>query len=211
MAGEVSIMMKLYGAPGCGSAIVEMMFVLAGEQYRWINVEGFDEPGPQRDALLELNPLGQVPTLKLDDGSILTETAAIALNLLDSHPELAPPAGSSERQRFHHLLIWLVANVYPTFTYGDYPDRWTQSGAEELRDSTNRYRQQLYLWLESQLGHGPYVFGDQISLLDTYLAAMISWRPRQAWFEQNTPKLYAVAQVVRAREELHEILSRNEL
>lgn len=204
-------MMKLYGAPGCGSAIVEMMFVLAGEQYRWVNVEGFDAPGPQRDALLELNPLGQVPTLKLDDGTVVTETAAIALMLLDAHPELAPPVGSAERQRFHRLLIWLVANVYPTFTYGDYPERWMSGSALELRDSTNRYRQQLYLWLESQLGAGPYVFGDHISLLDTYLAAMISWRPRQAWFEQNTPKMYAIALKVREREDLQEIISRNEL
>ncbi|WP_202303625.1 glutathione S-transferase family protein [Dryocola clanedunensis] len=204
-------MMKLYGAPGCGSAIVEMMFVLAGEQYRWVNVEGFDAPGPQRDALLELNPLGQVPTLKLDDGTVVTETAAIALMLLDAHPELAPPVGSAERQRFHRLLIWLVANVYPTFTYGDYPERWTSGSALELRDSTNRYRQQLYLWLESQLGAGPYVFGDHISLLDTYLAAMISWRPRQAWFEKNTPKMYAIALKVREREDLQEIISRNEL
>lgn len=204
-------MMKLYGAPGCGSAIVEMMFVLAGEQYRWVNVEGFDAPGPQRDALLELNPLGQVPTLKLDDGTVVTETAAIALMLLDAHPELAPPVGSAERPRFHRLLIWLVANVYPTFTYGDYPERWTSGSALELRDSTNRYRQQLYLWLESQLGAGPYVFGDHISLLDTYLAAMISWRPRQAWFEQNTPKMYAIALKVREREDLQEIISRNEL
>lgn len=204
-------MMKLYGAPGCGSAIVEMMFVLAGEQYRWVNVEGFDAPGPQRDALLELNPLGQVPTLKLADGTVVTETAAIALMLLDAHPELAPPVGSAERPRFHRLLIWLVANVYPTFTYGDYPERWTSGSALELRDSTNRYRQQLYLWLESQLGAGPYVFGDHISLLDTYLAAMISWRPRQAWFEQNTPKMYAIALKVREREDLQEIISRNEL
>ncbi|MCT4713124.1 glutathione S-transferase family protein [Enterobacteriaceae bacterium H11S18] len=204
-------MMKLYGAPGCGSAIVEMMFVLAGEQYRWVNVEGFDAPGPQRDALLELNPLGQVPTLKLDDGTVVTETAAIALMLLDAHPELAPPVGSAERPRFHRLLIWLVANVYPTFTYGDYPERWTSGSALELRDSTNRYRQQLYLWLESQFGAGPYVFGDHISLLDTYLAAMISWRPRQAWFEQNTPKMYAIALKVREREDLQEIISRNEL
>ena len=204
-------MMKLYGAPGCGSAIVEMMFVLAEEQYRWVNVEGFDAPGPQRDALLELNPLGQVPTLKLDDGTVVTETAAIALMLLDAHPELAPPVGSAERPRFHRLLIWLVANVYPTFTYGDYPERWTSGSALELRDRTNRYRQQLYLWLESQLGAGPYVFGDHISLLDTYLAAMISWRPRQAWFEQNTPKMYAIALKVREREDLQEIISRNEL
>ncbi len=40
---------------------------------------------------------------------------------------------------------------------------------------------------------------------------MISWRPRQAWFEKQTPKLFAIAQQVRQRRELHEVLSRNEM
>ncbi len=204
-------MYKLYGAPGCGSAIVEIMFILTGEAYKWENVEGFEDPGPQRDALLTLNPLGQVPTLKLDDGSVMTESAAIALMLLDKHPHMAPPAGTPERQRFYRLLVWFVANVYPTFTYGDNPPRWTQSGADELLAGTNRYREQLYLWLETQLGSGPYIFGEAITLLDAYLAAMISWRPRQAWFEKQTPKLFAIAQQVRQRRELHEVLSRNEM
>ncbi|RKQ38752.1 glutathione S-transferase family protein [Enterobacter sp. R1(2018)] len=204
-------MYKLYGAPGCGSAIVEIMFVLTGEAYQWKNVAGFEDPGPQRDALLTLNPLGQVPTLTLEDGSVMTESAAIALMLLDRHPELAPPADTSERQRFYRLLVWFVANVYPTFTYGDNPARWTQSGADELLASTNHYREQLYLWMENQVGSGPYLFGEKISLLDAYPAAMIDWRPRQAWFEKNTPKLFAIAQEVRRREELQEVLSRNEL
>ncbi|WP_435953936.1 glutathione S-transferase family protein [Dryocola sp. BD626] len=204
-------MYKLYGAPGCGSAIVEIMFVLTGEAWKWKNVEGFEQPGPQRDALLELNPLAQVPTLRLEDGSIMTETAAIALMLLDKHPELAPPPDTPERQRFYRLLVWLVANVYPTFTYGDDTSRWTQSGEEELLASTNRYRERLYLWLETQLGDGPYIFGEKISLLDAYPAVMINWRPRQAWFEKHTPKLYAIAQKVREDERLREVLSRNEL
>jgi hypothetical protein len=29
-------------------------------------------------------------------------------------------------------LIWLVANVYPTFTYADYPQRWAADAAEQL-------------------------------------------------------------------------------
>jgi len=82
--------MNLYGAPGWGSAISEIMLTMAGEPYQFINVEGFDEPGPQRDRLQALNPLCQVPTLELDDGQILTESAAIALWLLDRHPQFAP-------------------------------------------------------------------------------------------------------------------------
>ncbi len=56
-----------------------------------------------------------MPTLALKNGAIMTEKAAIALMVLDRCPDLAPP--SSDRQNvsnFNALLIWFVANVYPT-------------------------------------------------------------------------------------------------
>ena len=92
-------MFTLYGAPGWGSAISELMFELCGEPYRWVDVSGFDQPGEARDRLLALNPLGQVPTLQSEDGAVLTESAAIALMLADRHPALIPPHGDPQRAR----------------------------------------------------------------------------------------------------------------
>ncbi len=74
-----------------------------------------------------------VPTLELENGAIVTETAAIALMVLDRRPDLAPPVGQAERQQFQRLLIWFVANVYPTFTYADYPERWVPDAPEQLK------------------------------------------------------------------------------
>src|SRR4051812_9773447 len=112
--------MQLYGVRGWGSGITEAMLCLAGQSYDFIDVDGFDHPGPVRDRLAAVNPLGQVPALVLPDGTVMTETAAIALWLSDSHASLAPPSGTPDRALFYRLLVWLVANVYPTFTYGDY-------------------------------------------------------------------------------------------
>ena len=109
-------MIKVYGVPGWGSAISEVMLTLADIPYQFINVDGFDKPGETRELLEKLNPLCQVPTLELENGEIMTETAAIALLVLDRCPDLAPPLGHADRQQFQRLLIWLVANVYPTFT-----------------------------------------------------------------------------------------------
>lgn len=43
-------MIKLYGVPGWGSAISEVMLTTADIPYQFINVDGFDQPGPQRGA-----------------------------------------------------------------------------------------------------------------------------------------------------------------
>lgn len=122
-------MITVYGVPGWGSTISELMLSLADIPYEVVDVEGFDQPGPARERLRQINPLCQVPTLRLADGSIMTETAAIALMILDQRPDLAPAPGTPQRQQFQRLLVWLVANVYPTFTYADYPERWAPAAA----------------------------------------------------------------------------------
>ena len=200
--------MQLYGVRGWGSAIVEGLLALAGQGYDFIDVEGFDRPGPARDRLAAVNPLVQVPALVLDDGTVMTETAAIALHLSDRAPGLAPAIGTPERGRFYRLLIWLVANVYPTFTYGDYPERWAPSATEELVASTNRHRETLYRWLEGQVAE-PFVLGDEPCALDIYIAVMVAWRPRAPWFEQNTPKLMRIAERTRQLPPVSAVMAAN--
>ena len=202
--------MRLYSVPGWGSTIVEIMLALAGEPYDFVNVDGFDRPGPARDRLQAINPLAQVPTLVLEDGLILTESAAIALWLVGRHPQLAPAAGSAEHARFLRLLVWYVANVYPTFTYGDYPERWAPSAPVELVAATDRRREELYLWLETQLA-GPFACGAQVTMLDAYVACVISWRPRRDWFAAHTPTLLAVAERVRALPQVAPVMARSGL
>ena len=204
-------MITVYGAPGWGSAISELMLTLADIPYQFENVEGFDSPGHNQEKLLKLNPLCQVPTLQLDDGSIMTESAAIALMILDEHPHLAPPTGTPERNQFWRLLVWLVANVYPTFTYADYPERFVPGAAQELRDHCIAYRKSLYIWLEQQLHATPYAFGEQLTLLDIYICVIRTWGPRHDWFKENTPKNSAIADAVCAQPRLQSVLRRNDI
>lgn len=204
-------MIKVYGVPGWGSAISEVMLTLADIPYQFINVEGFDAPGPQRERLERLNPLCQVPTLELENGEIMTETAAIALMILDRCPELAPPVGHSERQQFQRLLIWLVANVYPTFTYADYPERWAPDAPQQLQENRREYRKSLYLWLDNHLKATPWALGEQLTLLDAYVVVMRSWGPRGEWFAANTPKIVAIADKVSLLAKLHKVLKANEI
>jgi glutathione S-transferase len=109
--------------------IVEAALALSGLPYE-VEEISYGEPGPQRDRLLAFNPLGQVPTLLLPDGRTMTESAAIILHLADEAPHagLAPAAQDATRPMFLRWLAFIVAAIYPTFTYGDEPARWTGDG-----------------------------------------------------------------------------------
>lgn len=64
-------MIKVYGVPGWGSTISELMLTLADIPYQFVDVSGFDHEGASRELLKTLNPLCQVPTLALENDEIM--------------------------------------------------------------------------------------------------------------------------------------------
>ncbi|QAY76027.1 glutathione S-transferase family protein [Sphingosinicella sp. BN140058] len=201
----------LFGVKGWGSAITEAQLELCQAPYELVEVDGFDTPSAARDRLLAYNPLAQVPTLVLPDGVVMRESAAIALLLSERHPQagLAPPTGSAERPFFLRWLVWLVANVYPTFTFADYPERWVRSEREDFAQAVGAYRRRLWQQLEAELGEGPWTLGERFSVLDVYLGVMTHWRPRRAWFAQNCRRIHAIALGTDAHPVLGPVLQRN--
>ncbi|MGV2865321.1 glutathione S-transferase family protein [Achromobacter sp. ESBL13] len=202
---------ELIGSAGCGSAIVEMALVLANVPHTLTDVP-YLKPGPERDRLLALNPLGQVPTLITPEGEVMTESAAMILHLHDVAPQagLAPAADKPERAHFLNLLLRLVAAVYPTFTYGDIPAQWAGegAGADLLRERIHTRRAELWKELEQQAG-APHMLGRRFSALDLYVTVMTHWRPGQAWFQAECPALTAVARQAAQEPNVARVLRRH--
>lgn len=201
----------LIATPGCGSALVESAYALLGLPLK-IEYMNYEEPGPALERLRALNPLGQVPTLLRADGTVLTESAAILLQLADSHPQarLAPAIDDPQRAPFLRWLFFLVASIYPSFTYGDHPEKFVDpAAAPQLRASTDHRREDAWRQMEAGLQPAPWLLGAQFSLLDLYVGVMSFWRPRRAWFAQHCPKLHAVALKVDALPALAEVWQRN--
>lgn len=134
----------LFGSPGSGSAAVEMALRAAAVPYSLVRGSSWEpETLP---ALRKVNPLAQIPTLLLEDGSVLTESAAILLCVAERHPEacLLPRA---EGPRFQALrgLTFIAANCYPAVSVADYPERWTTDSTSTARDQVRKAaRQQLH-------------------------------------------------------------------
>lgn len=202
---------QLYGVQGWGSTLAEGALAWTGVNYEFVDVDGFDSPGPARDRLFEVNPLARIPTLVLPDGQVLSESAAIVLHLADLHPEaaLAPPPGDPSRPAFLNCLVWFVSALYPTFTYRDYPERWAPDAADQLIERVDAFRQSLWKQFEDQTGDGCWVLGATPSALDMYVAIMSHWRPRRPWLAEHCPKLHAIALRAEALPQLAPVMARN--
>jgi GST-like protein len=186
----------LITAKGGGGLIVEAAYAVAKVPLA-IDDVSWDDVGPESARLTKLNPLGQVPTLVLADGRVMTESAAILLQLAERAPKakLAPPPSDPLRAPFLRWLTFLVAAVYPTFTYGDAPARWVGDDAgPKLRASTDAHREKLLRFLDTEVAGAPWFLGARFSAIDLYLAVMRMWRPGAAWWREHAPKLNAIAE-----------------
>lgn len=126
-------MLTLYGTKGSGSAAIEAALARAGLAYAGVDAASWN-PGPGRDELLRVNPLGQIPTLVLADGTVLTESAAILIHLgLTTPPGLLLPADASARARVLRGLVYIAANCYAAISVIDYPERWCEPCDDEMK------------------------------------------------------------------------------
>lgn len=202
----------LYGTPGWGSALVEAQLDFYCLPYRFETVGNLFTDAAARERLITANPLAQVPTLVLPDGQILTESAAITLWLAGNtgRDDLVPATGAPEQAAFLRWLVYLVTNIYPTFTYADDPARFVSTKAAQapFKAAIKAYRERLWSIVEGASG-APWFLGERFSALDLYVCVMHHWSPRGDWFAMHAPRLNAIALRAKALEPLRGVWSRN--
>ena len=109
------------------------------------------------------HPLGRVPALELDDGTVMFESAAISLQLADLHPDagLIPPVGSSERALVYQWVLFGMTELEgPLY-------RWIREIAEEVPDAPAGERfAAAAAAIETALDGRDWLLGDQFTVAD---------------------------------------------
>ena len=204
--------MKLYGMPGWGSALVEAQLDWYGLDYDFERTGDLFKSDEARRQLETVNPLGQIPVLTLENGTIMTESVAITLYLAEraEGESLMPEQGSRERAVFLRWLIFIVANIYPTFTYADDPARFVADPAAQagFKGAIDDYAKKLYGVLEAE-AREKWFLGDGFSALDIFICVMTRWRPSRTWFADHAPRLFAIASATEEVEKLRACWARN--
>ena len=183
---------ELYGCRGCGSAAIEVLLERAEVEFEYHEVEPW-EPGPATDALKAINPLVQVPTLKLADGTLMTESAAMIVALDDAYPDarILPAVGDPRRSLALRWIIFIAGNMYPAISVGDFPERWVTSDAAraELKEGAVERLKAYWTMLEQAFWPSPYLLGAEMTALDVYAAMLARWRPGRAWVDKHCPRV----------------------
>ncbi len=123
-------MYRLFGAKASGSAAIEIALAMCKVDVELITASSW-QGGSGSDELKSLNPLMQVPTLVLPDGTLLTESAAIMTWLGLAHPHSGLLARAvSERATQLRSLAYIAANCYAAIGVIDYPQRWLPGAGE---------------------------------------------------------------------------------
>jgi GST-like protein len=204
-------MYTLFGEPGWGSVLVETQLTWYGLPYRFEAVGNLFNSAAAREKLAAVNPLAQLPTLVLPGGRVMTESAAITLHLADitGATSLVPGPQDAQRAEFLRWLIFMVANIYPTFTYADLPDRFVPAeSAQAFRHNVDAYQARLWQQIEDEASE-PWFLGARFSALDIFIATMTQWRPKRPWFAGHRPRIADIAARTDAVPELAAVWTRN--
>ena len=196
----------VYGAAGSGSVTVEAALTLIGAPYRVVE-RAVWEDAAAADEMARVNPLRQVPALVLASGELMTESAAILIQLADSHPGsgLSPPMGSAMRPRFLRWMAYIAAQIYALYWIRDDITRLAADKAHEavLRERTAARISACWTMMERQVvPSGHFLLGDEISVLDLYLAVTSRFGPRRTGFYACAPRLGEVVRRVDAEPRL---------
>lgn len=127
----------------------------------------------------QINPLGRVPALQLDDGTLITENSAILPYLADQVPgtPLFAPAGSTERALIQSWIGYLSAEIHAaSFRPHNRPERYS---ADESAHPGIRAQARVQLLkssehIEQHLTDRQWLVGERYTLADIYLGVFAS-------------------------------------
>ena len=164
--------MKLYYSPGACSLSPHIALHEAGLAFTPVLASTKSHKLQDGTDYYEINPLGYVPMLELDDGTRLREGPAIVQYIADQVPlkMLAPQNGSLQRYRLQEWLTFIGTEIHkgfsPLFNPAT-PDEYKTMACEKLL--------QRLQWVDSQLADKQYLMGDQFTVADGYLFTVTNW------------------------------------
>jgi glutathione S-transferase len=164
--------MDLYFSPLACSMATRIALYEAGADANFLEVD------PRSKQVLKdgsdftkVNPIGLVPTLRTDDGTVLTENAAILQYVADRLPQANIGSGAGmERSRLHQWLCFIGTELHK----GLFVPLLDKKASAEVKGYVLEKNISRLDYLENYLKGRDYLL-DHFSVADAYLVTVINW------------------------------------
>ena len=164
--------MELYFAPLACSLATRIALYEAGADARFTEVDTkVKKVSEDGSDFYAVNPMGQVPALRTDEGAILTENTAVLQYVADRFPaaNLAPPDGL-ERAQLQQWLGFIGTEIHKAIFIP-----LLEPTAPDAAKTYARSKAALRLGiLEKHLATHEFLL-DRFSIADAYLATVLNW------------------------------------
>lgn len=164
--------MDVYFSPLACSMATRIALYEAGGSANYLEVD------PKTKTLLSdgsdfraVNPLGLVPTLRTEDGVVLTENAAILQYVADRFP--ASPIAAGDGMARSKLQQWLCF-VGTELHKGLFAPLFNNKASDEVKAFTAEHGASRLDYLNAYL-QGREVLLDRFSVADAYLVTVLNW------------------------------------
>lgn len=167
--------MKLYFTPGSCGLAAQISLREVGASFDLVKVD-FRTKSTAEGDYMQVNPKGFIPSLKLEDGEIITENAVILQWIADTYTgaRLLPPAGTMERYRALEWLNYVATDLHKGMAvmFSGFID-----GESKVRFAEGNLAAR-FEYVDEHLALNEYVLGDTFSAVDGYLYNILRWPVR---------------------------------
>jgi glutathione S-transferase len=175
--------MKLYTMPGACSMASHIALIWASLPFE---LEVLDHDSVHGPEFSRINPKASVPALRLDDGTVITESLAVLLYIADRNPAARLGASTDDliaKAKLNETMSELVSEVHKAYAPIFVPGRYVtdEAAQESVTQAAYMLLDQKFDRLEALMADGRewLVLGHR-SVADAYLYLMCSWK-------DNTP------------------------
>jgi glutathione S-transferase len=195
--------MKLYYSPGACSLSPHIALREAGIAFEPVLTNLRKHELQDGGNYYDINPLGYVPMLELDDGTRLREGPAILQYVADQAPtrNLAPANGTLQRYRLQEWLTFIGTEIHKGFSPLFNPEMPDAAKTIAKNRLASRYQ-----WLDSQLEGKQFLMGEHFGVADGYLFTVTNWAKPTGVDLSGYPNLLAWQARVAARPAVQEAM-----
>ena len=214
--------MKIYGLIGTGVAAVEALAHELEVPHQYIEV-GLSKNASYglEESFFDITPLGQVPCIQYDDGTIMSESGAMMVTMADSfgrnkmveHGLYIPALADPLRNAYMRWMVFFASGVYYHHLFYAYANRYVSTPAAQAEVRTNSLKEldRLLHFASVQLGKQKYFFGNDCSPFDFYAAMLFGWYPDFKVFANKNPVIKEFCKNIFTRPKSKAIWEKHEL